>query len=673
MTELNPNSQRHKDQLNEPSKAKNIKKKVLRIACLYYFIFIVDETSGLPDEDYNPIPKFETDVLNKLKIDINTDAQVEDLLRTIRSLILNKNGWQVIARLDALKKLSQDFLSLRAILPPSSKTAQLCVNKKILKNKPAKILNSRNFFVLDLRQEDQSTKAGAREALAYIEMISPPVNLQSLTSLAVTFTFDDVHYFTKGEQQEFAMTDDISSIRSMPVIFAPLGKYTIDNKDMKTEEWQYHPIYRQYFENQKLIVIPYKSKKLREEIFQNSRSPIARIYRQVFTILTYLGISICREQTSETLFIPIIRFHLKDIQDTTENEAFLNSLSKALAHMLRRDCLADTQGLNIKNFGKADKTFEFRVQQALSSMYALVPKTFEFKGGFKPQLEKMAIIVVSSWLSDAIWNEKDKCSRMSNIYGEIICINRVSETKVMVKPLKTFCDNEQHHQMYREPTIVSDEITKLYQQGYRHFLYIAKAPYSRSLGITQSESDPESLFFMSHDVIRCLKQGKPDIKLYSVFMDTYPAINLNPGKVDSFYIPDIEELEKLSLDKSQRTRIFLNLFTGRSVDKKRTFFNSVVCYSTLLNIYDASDTRDIMAGLLDINSTLQQTISQYITLFHFSRYEVNRNITFKLNPYSKLIGDEGVGTVSTFANLDRNVKFNNLAFLTSIRSALYGR
>jgi hypothetical protein len=80
-----------------------------------------------------------------------------------------------------------------------------------------------------------------------------------------------------------------------------------------------------------------------------------------------------------------------------------------------------------------------------------------------------------------------------------------------------------------------------------------------------------------------------------------------------------------------------------------------------------------MAGLLDKNSPLQQAIVQYITLFHFSRYEVNRNIAFKLNPYSKLIGDEGIGTISTYTYSTKNVKFNNLAFLTSIRSALYGR
>ncbi|MBR8833613.1 MAG: hypothetical protein DSM106950_06125 [Stigonema ocellatum SAG 48.90 = DSM 106950] len=670
MAELDPESPRHTDQLQDPAKAKNFKSKVLKIACLYYFIFAVAEDSKTPDKNYDPIPKFEADVLNKLKPGAISDEEVRNVLREIKNLILNQDSWQVRQKLAALKKLLQTFLLKKEILPPSSKSVQLSINKQILHKNSAKILKSRNFFRIDLNQEDQS-KTG--DALAYIEVMPPTVNLQSLTSLGVTFTFDDVRYFTDGEQQEFVMKYDINGIKALPVVFSPIGY------NLKIEKWEHHPIYRKYYESQKVIVIYYKSKQAKAEIFQNSQSPEARIYRQVFTLLSYLGISICREQISldktvnEKLFIPIFRFHLKDIKDATEDEVFLNSLSKALAHILRRDCLADAQGLNVQE----DKTFPFRVQQALSSMYALIPKTFEFKGGYKPQLEdKLAIIVVSSWLSDAVWNEKDKATRISNIYGEIVVINKVSDTTVKIETIKTFADNQPHYKIYTEPEIVRDEISKLYQEGYQHFLYIAKAPYSRSLGITKLETDPDSLFFMSPDVVSYLKRGKPDIKLYPVFMDTYPAINLISGKVDSFYIPDIEELEKLSKDKSQQTRVFLNLFTGYSIDyrdKNSTFFNSVVCYSTLLNIYDVTDTRDILAGLLDKNSPLQQTILQYISLFHFSRYEVNRNIAFKLNPYSKLIGDEGIGTVCTYTYSTRNIKFNNLAFLTSIRSALYGR
>ena len=129
-------------------------------------------------------------------------------------------------------------------------------------------------------------------------------------------------------------------------------------------------------------------------------------------------------------------------------------------------------------------------------------------------------------MSDAVWDEKDKTARISNIYGEIIVINKVSDTAVKIETIKTFADNQPHSKIYTQPEIIKDEISKLYQQGYQHFLYIAKAPYSRSLGITKLESDPDSLFFMSQSVVQYLKQGKPDIKLYPIFMDTYPALNL---------------------------------------------------------------------------------------------------------------------------------------------------
>ncbi|OYD91151.1 hypothetical protein CDG76_28280 [Nostoc sp. 'Peltigera membranacea cyanobiont' 210A] len=670
MTELDPTSPRHKDQLKDPAKAKNFKEKVLKIACLYYFVFAVDEEGKIPDKDYDPTPKFKEDVLNKFKVGIS-DEEVTNLLIKIYGLILNKDVCQVERKLAALRNLLQTFLKKKEILPSFSKRVQLCINKAVLHKNASKIINTRSFLKLDLNQENQANfKAQAREALAYVEVLPPTVNEQSLSSLSVTFTFDDVRYFTDSDKQNFSMKYDITGIKALPVVFYPLAV------NPKTNKLENHPIYDKYYKSQTMIGIYYLSKQAREEIFKNTQSPEATIYQQVFTLLSYLCISICREQISldsekqEKLFIPIFRFHLQDTQETTEDEVFLNSLSKALAHILRRDCMADAQGLNVKNGKTIDK---YKEQNALSSLYALIPKTFELQEGYQAQLDKLAIIVVSSWLSDAVWDEKDKPVRISNIYGEIIVINQVSDTAVKVEPIKTFADNQPHSKISTESEVVRDEISKLYQQGYRHFLYIAKAPYTRSLGITKLESDPDSLFFMSQDVVKYLKAGKPDIKLYPIFMDNYPAINLIEGKADSFYIPDIEELEKLSVDKSQKTRVFLNLFTGRSVDKERTIFNSVVCYSTLLNIYDVGDTKDIIEGLLDKDSPLQKTILQYIALFHFSRYEVNRNIALKLNPYSKLIGDEGIGKISTYTYSVKNVKFNNLAFLTEIRSALYGK
>ncbi|MEH2096915.1 hypothetical protein [Nostoc sp.] len=604
MTEVDPTSPRHKDQLQNPVKAKNFKEKVLKIACLYYFVFAVDEEGEIPDKDYDPTPKFKDDILNKLKVGIS-DEEIKNLLIKIKSLILNEDVWQVERKLAALRNMLQTFLKKKEILPSFSKRVQLCINKGILQKSVSKIINNRSFLKLDLNQQNQSQlKARAKEALAYVEVLPPTVNEQSLSSLSVSFTFDDVRYFTDSDKQNFSMEYDITGIKTLPVVFYPIAP------NPKTNKLDTHQIYKKHYDSQTMIGIYYQSKETREVIFKNLQSPEATIYQQIFTLLTYLCISICREQISldsekqEKLFIPIFRFHLRDTQETTEDEVFLNSLSKSLAHILRRDCMADAQGLNVKT----NTINKYKVQNALSSLYALIPKTFELQEGYQAQLDKLAIIVVSSWLSDAVWDEKDKPVRISNIYGEIIVINQVSNTAVKVEPIKTFADNQPHSKISTESEVVRDEISKLYKQGYRHFLYIAKAPYTRSLGITKLESDPDSLFFMSQDVVKDLKAGKPDIKLYPIFMDNYPAINLVEGKADSFYIPDIEELEKLSVDKSQKTRVFLNLFTGRSVDKERTIFNSVVCYSTLLNIYDVGDTKDIIEGLLDKDSPLQKTI-----------------------------------------------------------------
>ncbi|MEH2408471.1 hypothetical protein [Nostoc sp.] len=401
MTELYPNSPRHIDQLKELVKANNFKEKVLKIACLYYFVFAVDEEGNISDKDYNPIPKFETDVLNKLKAGETSDEEVKNLLIKIQSLILNQDTWQVERKLAALRNLLQIFLKKKEILPSFSKIVQLCINKEILHKSVSKIINNHSFLKLDLNQQNQSQlKARAREALAYVEVLPPTVNEQSLSSLSVSFTFDDVRYFTDSDKQDFSMKYDVTGIKALPVIFSPIGE-----KDSKPISLG---IYDEYFGKEKIIVIYYKSKEVREVIFRNIQSPEATIYQQIFTLLTYLCISICREQISldsekqEKLFIPIFRFHLQGIQQTTEDEVFLNSLSKTLAHILRRDCMADAQGLNVKTIDK------YKVKNALSSLYTLIPKTFELKEGYQAQLDKLAIIVVSSWLSDAVWDKRNK-------------------------------------------------------------------------------------------------------------------------------------------------------------------------------------------------------------------------------------------------------------------------
>lgn len=95
----------------------------------------------------------------------------------------------------------------------------------------------------------------------------------------------------------------------------------------------------------------------------------------------------------------------------------------------------------------------------------------------------------------------------------------------------------------------------------------------------------------------------------------------------------------------------------------------------MLNFYEEIlDDQDIREGLLldnNSNNSLRNDILQYLTLFHFSRYEKSNNINLKLDPYEDIIGDEGLGNNSIFSYSSNNINFNSLAFLTEVKRCLF--
>ncbi|MFM6002588.1 MAG: hypothetical protein ACKPB7_04785, partial [Sphaerospermopsis kisseleviana] len=204
-------------------------------------------------------------------------------------------------------------------------------------------------------------------------------------------------------------------------------------------------------------------------------------------------------------------------------------------------------------------------------------------------------------------------------------------------------------------------------RGYRHFIYIAKVPYSSTLHITQAEKD-EELFFMSQNVIQSLKKERHDIKIYPMFFEKYYAVKVGNFKSTSLYIQDTLELTNLAEDRNKQSVIFFNLFNGLQVAKEVNY-HGVMSYATLYNMYESTilDDKDIFTGLIDNESKLKNEITQCLTLFHFSRYEKSEksgNMQLKLDPYQNLIGDESVSESASFKHIRDKTDFNSLAFLT---------
>jgi hypothetical protein len=244
-----------------------------------------------------------------------------------------------------------------------------------------------------------------------------------------------------------------------------------------------------------LILFPYRLET------DNLKSNQVFIYKFTFSLLAYTSLHILLEK-QKILFLPILRLHLHNQQDNSQVESFIVSLTATLSHLLNENHRSNSQGIDIRNT-------QYKISNVLSSLYSILPKKFILKGNIResyhpipsqlphqpqiqPLLDKLAMIIVSSRESDRKWSGKEK---ISNLMGEIILF-RGEENRVRVQLFKSFSDNYDSQQLFTHPSVIIDNVEKLYSLGVRHFIYIAKAPYTTTLHMTQKDEDDEFFFYV---------------------------------------------------------------------------------------------------------------------------------------------------------------------------------
>ncbi|MGB8687094.1 MAG: hypothetical protein WCD53_07115, partial [Microcoleus sp.] len=583
------------------------------------------------DLEYDPIPVFEEKVLKIFKG--SDEVAKQSLLRGI------KRGFEqcnIASKIDKLKNILQILLKQKHL--PKEFPLHISVKSSILEDSITNISTNSTFFKPVLRTKP-------KEVLKYIAIGQANAAQNSLCTLTAKIEISDVHYFSTDDQQSFSMEYDITGVKALPVLLMPKEPLSRNT-------------YERLFTKRKIVAFPYS---LATNKWDTKKS---FVYRFTFDLLAYTSLKLLLEKQSR-LFIPILRLQLSNQQSDSTVEEFMRSLSKRLSHLLNEEHRSNSQGIDIRNL-------DYKAPNVMSSLYSVLPKKFTFdnESDSPKELDKLAIVIVSSRESDAKWNSEQK---LSNLQGEIVGAIRQKDGSVRLQLLKTFSETYEHEQMFKEPTVVRDEIGKVYKLGFRHFLYIAKAPYSSTLHMTQKE---DALFFMSKDVIRYFKENYNDIKIYPMFFDKYYAVKLSERLgVNSLYIQDTMELTALVKDPSKRSVVFFNLFNGLIVGSEaERNYRGVISYATLLNIYkDILDDEHIYQGLIS-DTQLKNDILQYLTLFHFSRYEKesgkNARISFKLDPYENLIGDQSVGKLSLYKHMGGVAEFNALAFLTKVKEVL---
>lgn len=634
---LDPESEEHQAELDNPARKEIFARKLLKLLLLYYFVFTGKDPSSDgytvdSDLEYDPIPGFKEKVL---KIFNGSDeAAKKRVLQDIKKDFEQSN---IASKIDTLKNLLQKILKHKHL--PKEFPLHISVKKSILEDSMKTISTNSTFFKPELRTKP-------KEVLKYIAIGQAKATENSLCTLTAKIAISDVHYFATDDLQSFSMEYDITGVKALPVLLMP--KEQLSRKT-----------YENLFTRRKIVAFPYS---LASNKWDAKKS---FVYRFTFDLLAYTCLKLLLQKQSR-LFIPILRLQLSNQQSDSPVEEFMRSLSKRLSHLLNEEHRSNSQGIDIRNL-------DYKAPNVMSSLYSVLPKKFTFANpsDSPKELDKLAIVIVSSRESDARWNSDQK---LSNLQGEIVGAIRQKDGSVRLQLLKTFSETYEHEQMFKEPTVVRDEIGKIYQMGFRHFLYIAKAPYSSTLHMTQKE---EALFFMSKDVIKYFKENYSDIKIYPMFFDKYYAVKLSERLgVNSLYIQDTLELTALVKDPSKRSVVFFNLFNGLIVGSEaERNYRGVISYATLLNIYSKEilDDEHIYQGLIS-DTQLKNDILQYLTLFHFSRYEKesgkNGKISFKLDPYENLIGDQSVGKLSLYKHMGGIAEFNALAFLTKVKEVL---
>ena len=646
---LDPDSQRHQEELANESKKVFCARRTIQIAVLYFFVFIGNNPF---DPDYNTSSDLQSDVIEKFEQSIlpilkGSDENAKyNLFKKIISDINQLDTEEKIGRLRSLlkSKIKRTQLWSSRVYP-----IQINVKKGVLET-DANVIDERNtFFRNGITQ---------KSALKYILVSDATIDPSSVCYFSGDIKISEIGYFDTKNNQEFSMEYMTGKFPTIPIVVYPEESTCTDivDKNLGTR---------------RLIQFPYQPERLKQNIFNGTNSTGAFIYRFVFSLLSYVSTKVILDTAINTmntrLFIPILMLHLGDKNDPLDEEVFMRANFASLSHLINSNHRSSTQGFSV------NKINHYKIRNALSSLYNVLPKKFVLKNNpQEPKIDKLAIVVVSSRECDRSWQGKYK---IANLTGETIKLDRKSNDSILVYTSRTISNHYDSKQIFQDPDVLVREIDRLYQEGYKHILYIAKSPYSQTLNLTATEEEG-NLYFMSSPVIRNLIGQRKDLKIYPVFFDKYFVVSLQNMGRKSLYIQDAEELANIVDDPSRRVAVFFNLFNGIQVGRSEDrYYNGVISYSTLLNVYDQNliDPGEIYADLInnDYEQGLKTEILQLLTLFHFSRYEADiGGIQLKLDPYQNIIGDKSVGALSIFPHMQPKVQFNLLAFLNEVDDAL---
>lgn len=478
------------------------------------------------------------------------------------------------------------------------------------------------------------------ENLKYVSILECVEDISDMfMTFSININFKSNILYARGNREETTLAYDIKDLKMLPILFYP------HNPNDEGAGEKLKNVFS-CMSKQSLIGFTYLNEK---NLNEKSYAPIYKIIYSLLvnTILLVLLDQLGVENKKE-LFIPLIRAHM-----SKSDGEFIRSFSKTLEHVLNQDYLASSQGFDITGNS-------FKYYNAVSSLYSRLPKIFIEKA-HNFNMKKMAMLIVTSHAADASRTSREKS--ITTILGEVILFDVDENNLVKSTSYRTFIDNVSGDEVFKSSRILRDTVAQIYNLGYKDIFYIAKAPYSSTLNITEEK---ENLYFMNEDALEGMMDEKAGLMIYPAYFSHYNAFSLKAHK-EALYINDNREIDKNLENLNSAIAGIFNLYSGKVVGDggERKNYRKVILYSTLCNKYENKQCNGKIYNNLIEGSQNKEDITTFITMYHYSKYEKDKDISIKINPYQHLIGDEGVAALSIF-DLSKWTKFNNLSFLTEV-------
>ncbi|WP_376794161.1 hypothetical protein [Thermogemmatispora sp.] len=679
--------------------------RIVRVAVLYFFAF-----KRWEDPTYQPEADFERELLPILRA--GSQEEKEAALRRLAAELESKQ--------QSHRGTSSLLEELRAVLITALKKANthsdpyrtalvVSLSSGVLARDLDQIFSRHEFFSDDLSLQEERR----HRLLKYISIEQASISSNVLCKLDVSLQIEPLYFLKRTDVPEetissYQMTRDLDQLQALPVIFLPIGA------DKQQQEASKN-LFQKSFGDLGHIALGYGHHYRGQAV----RSEAAFVYRFTYLLVAYLFIKLVIDSVPSIeparRFIPLICIHVQKEeagQEHYNDESVLHGITKVLEHLLGADYLTSSQGMHLKTL-EAEGSNVHQLRSALCSLYSALPHRFKPRPAALastgraarptaparqqpanlatapassqplPQERpgKVAILVVSSRKCD--YNTKAQDHYLATIYGEVLGLERQGSDLVL-RRLRTFADNHPSESIHIQPDIIIEQARYCAQQGYRHLLYVAHAPYSRTLGLTKGGA--RELFFMSQHVIQAMREVASDFRVYPIFCDLYYVLDLqrNPSgqAQESLYIDELSELADVVNDPSKRTVMFLNLYNGYSLSARQGnaqeyVYNGVMAYSTVTHVYeqDPSYEQYIWSDLLapDQPGTIKHHLIEALSLLHFMRFERPSTPLMKLDPYKRIIGDRSTGAQAIIPHMKGQQRFNMLAFLTQVRAVLRAR